>query len=342
MIRPLALALLLGLPAPDYAWVPFHQALREAEIVVTATLVELRQDEPRRKTAVFRCDETLKGDPKEGKVSLTLWEWDDRIACRPPELHPVVGKRYLLLLVTKPAISEIHPQFSNPGSGDDAAPGSMLELARVILDLQSGKNVEDRVRKLGAFIEMPQHSRLAYEAIDLLSRKQARPILGTARNHFKEYTAHWQSPMPESPYRKEAYFNELISHCRWTLSFATLARVREEQGRSPRFLSAASRVCGRPFASLEDFDAWWSLTRKRAGTAPPDVEVQSGRVIPDLKSADVRIRNQAVERMLDLGPSALPAVLPLKEDPDADVRATAAALEEDLRLLVDFADERTR
>jgi hypothetical protein len=110
MAKPLALLLLLMAPARDYAWVPFHEALKQAELVVVGELVEIKVDPQGKKTAVVHPEVILKGECAEKLLQLPIYEHDARIACPPPEINFVKGAKHFLLLSGKP-LRVIDAQF---------------------------------------------------------------------------------------------------------------------------------------------------------------------------------------------------------------------------------------
>jgi hypothetical protein len=81
---------------------------------------------------------------------------------------------------------------------------------------------------------------------------------------------------------------------------------------------------------------------KRAYAADRQAKARATELIPVFRSGDARARAETIERLLDLGPSILSVILPLTQDPDADFRTSAAVLEDELRLLQDFADDLIR
>jgi hypothetical protein len=201
------------------------------------------------------------------------------------------------------------------------------------------------VKELGVLIDRPHQNRLAYEAIDLLSRREARPILPAARRYFADYSFHWPTPLPDSCRGENLY------HCRWTLDFKPLAQARDQlpprehpahiRDRE-RFLYTASRVCGRQFTTLDDFDNWWDRTlvrsKKTSGAESPKVEER----VREFLSADQATRDAGFKSLLDLGLPILPFIERLKKDSDNSVRTIAASLEDELLLIKDFRDDLAR
>jgi len=338
MVKPLALLALLLVPCRDHPWVPFHEALREADMVITAEVMEIQKNTEGRRTAVIRPDSVLKGECPEKLLSLPIYEPDPKMGCPPPRVDFIQGGRYLLLLIRKPVVSVIHAQFATV----QPAGSLTLKLVPVLLDLLEGRNTESRVQELSELVDAPVHSRLAYEAIDLLTRRQARPIQSAARRYFQAYARHWPSPLPQDQRLRESYLNEILSNSRYTMDFRMLDQIREELGTTPRFLASASRVCARPFSTLAEFDTWWGRTMKRAYVADRQAKARATELIPVFRSGDASTRAETMERFLDLGPSILPVILPLTQDPDAELRKSAASLEDELRLLQDFGTDLVR
>jgi hypothetical protein len=315
-----------------------HEALRQADMVITAEVMEIRKESERHRTVVIRPDSVLKGECPEKLLSLPVYEPNPEIGCTPPRVDFIQGGRYLLLLVRKPVLTVIHVQFATVLP----AGSLMLKLVPVLLDLLEGKNIESRVQELSELVDAPVHSRLAYEAIELLTRRQSRPIQSAARRYFQAYTRFCPSPLPQDKRSRESYLSEILSNSRYTMDFRMLEQVRDELGATPQFLTAASRVCARPFASLGEFDAWWGRMMRRAYAADRQAKTRATELIPVFRSGNARARAELMERFLDLGSSILPVILPLTQDPDAVLRKSATALEDELRLLQDFADDLVR
>lgn len=338
MIKPLALFVLLLVPCRDYPWVPLHEALRQADVVLTAQVVELPKDAQGRRTVVVRPDSVLKGDCPEKQLTLPIHEIDPHIGCQPPRMDWVQGGRFLLLLVRKPVLREIHPQFCDLLPPDSPTP----KLVPVLLDLLAGKNTDQRIQDLAELVDAPHHHRCAYEAIDLLTRRQARMLQSAARRYFQAYSRTWRSPADWDPATRDFNTTLILQNCRYTMDFKFLEEVRAERRTTRLFLNTASRVCGRPFTTTGEFDAWWGRAMKRAYAGNQASATKAMELIPGLRSADARSRSETLEQLLDLGPSILPQILPLTQDADADLKATATSLEDELRLLSDFGTDLLR
>jgi len=331
------LAVFLLTPAREHAWVPFHEALKQAEVVVTAEAVGIKYDSSGKRTAEVRPLTVLKGECSEKLLQFPIREFDQRIGCPPPAVDYVKGHHYLLLLGGKP-LRETNAQFSTLQSLDDP----IVKLTPIVLDLLEKRNVEQRVKELGAFVDAPIHDRLAYEAIELLTREQARPILPAARKYFAAYTKQWPNPLPREGAVRQSYLGEIMSHSRWTMDFKQLARAREECASPPHFVRIASRVCGRPFGTMAEFDAWWERTLVRSEAKNPRAVERAEGILRQLRSGDPAARDGVAERLLDLGLLILPSIEALRNDSNENLRAVVPTVLEGLQLLRDFKDDLAR
>jgi hypothetical protein len=336
MARLVALLLLLLAPTPDSPWIPFHEALKKGEVVLTAEVVDISTDAQGTKTVELRPEKLLKGKYAEKLIRLYFRPIDPRIGCPPERIDYVKGGKYLLLLAGNPP-GVIYPQL---GLVDDRT----LQLTSIVLDLLEGRNVEERVRELGPLIDAPIHSRWAYEAMELLTRRQARPILPAARRYFQANTWHWPKPLPEL--QRESYLGVILINSRWTMDFSQLPQTRKELAElAPwrgHFLYDASRVCGRPFGTLAEFDAWWERTLRRSKTVNSQGPAHAEEILRQIRSGDPAAREGAVERLLDLGLTILPTIEGVKKDSNEHVRAVALAVEDGLLLLKDFKEDLDR
>lgn len=268
---------------------PQHEYLLEATLVVAGEVVDIFPNLDGRRLAKLKVARVLKGRCEHAYLYLPFKFRDPFYGCDLPISYE--KKKYLLCI-------------------DDRALHRTIEDARKVLSDYDAPAVR--------FAEAV----LAHD-LEAVMRLSSEPALGEAiLLYATQYSRRALKPHLQALRRICAgrYSDP------WLRAWLTLdpALLPEVIRKGNHVMAAIRRVTDRPFASVEDFEAWWAqaLPRARAkGSMRPEL-------LHDLVSGDVETRAAAREAILDLGPDVLDALT--GDDPEV------ISLREELELIADL------
>lgn len=298
--------LLLSIAPPEWADVPWYQLVRRALLIVAGEVVRVERPAEGVPVALLRVEAALKGTPEGAEIRVpfkTDRRWGGDFT-----LEYAEGKRYLLLI---DEVSWFRVVYYPSGTRFeiDGLDAPAVRFVRMALDIDAGRDLERRVPELLEAVATGPYRTEALHVFRTVPREQARPVLAAVRDAFgtKYRTAIAQDK--HGLYRR--YHLDRDAEITRDLTLAADVLAADYLDEAER-LDRLALMTGRRCASLEEFRAWWSAVdrRSRVRSRPEDARLW----LSALESSDPRAREDAVGRILDLGPDVLDAVRNARPD----------------------------